>query len=159
MLCLFRCLLRLVLPWVLCLLCLSRLSFFGGLSAKSPRLVEIDYDKLSERRRRKARERADARGFVYLGFGKHVIMKGVLCPMSLGKEVVCRVEDDKLRIYGIDNVVDFLKGGGDPKCNDLSLELNEMEGIQAWYEPFAGYAKLKFDFKTSEFDDIGPQYA
>lgn len=22
-----------------------------------------------------------------------------------------------------------------------------------------GYAKLKFDFKTSEFDDIGPQYA
>lgn len=140
-------------------LLVSLIFFWWSERDKSPRLVEIDYDKLSERRRRKARERADARGFVYLGFGKHVIMKGVLCPMSLGKEVVCRVEDDKLRIYGIDNVVDFLKGGGDPKCNDLSLELNEMEGIQAWYEPFAGYAKLKFDLGTSEFADIGSSYA
>lgn len=35
--------------------------------SKSTRLVEINYDKLSERRRRKARERADARGFVHLG--------------------------------------------------------------------------------------------
>jgi|GEM_PF-3522070 len=83
---------------------------------KSAHLVEIDYNKLSERRRRKARERADTRGFVYLGLGKRVFTRKITFPMSLGEEMVCRVEDDGVRIYEIGNVVDFLKGGGDPKC-------------------------------------------
>lgn len=33
------------------------------------------------------------------------------------------------------------------------------DGVDGILQPFAGYAKLKFDFGTSEFDDIGPQYA
>lgn len=32
-------------------------------------------------------------------------------------------------------------------------------GVDGILQPFAGYAKLKFNLGTSEFDDIGPQYA
>lgn len=39
------------------------------------------------------------------------------------------------------------------------FDFDEIKGIQAWYEPFAGYAKLKFDLGTSEFADIGSSYA
>lgn len=127
--------------------------------SKSTRLVEIDYNKLSERRRRKAWERADARGFVHLGWGLHVMSSEVSVPITLGEETVCRVEGDELRVYIVDDVADFLKGGGDPKCYGSPFDFDEIKGIQAWYEPFAGYAKLKFDLGTSEFDDIGPQYA
>lgn len=83
----------------------------------------------------------------------------VSVPITLGEETVCRVECDELRVYIVDDVADFLKGGGNPKHYGVSFRLEEMKTIQVWYEPFAGYAKLKFDFGTSEFDDIGPQYA
>lgn len=160
MLCLFRCpQLRVAVDYPFALIFCMLVIYWLTNRNKSAHLVEIDYNKLSERRRRKARKRADARGFVYLGLGKRVFTREITFPMSLGEEMVCRVEDDGVRIYEIGNVVDFLKGGGDPKCYGSPFDFDEIKGIQAWYEPFAGYAKLKFDFGTSEFDDIGPQYA
>lgn len=42
---------------------------------------------------------------------------------------------------------------------EVLFVFDEIKGIQAWYEPFAGYAKLKFNLGTSEFADIGSSYA
>lgn len=126
--------------------------------SKSPRLVEIDYDKLSERRRRKAWERADARGFVHLGWGLHVMSSEVSVPITLGEETVCRVEGDELRVYIVDDVADFLKGGGNPKHYGVSFRLEEMKTIQVWYEPFTGYACLRIDFGHRMLAELEPNY-
>lgn len=102
-------------------LLVSLIFFWWSERDKSPRLVEIDYDKLSERRRRKARERADARGFEHLGWGLHVMSSEVSVPITLGEETVCRVEGDELRVYIVDDVADFRKGGGNPKYYGVSI--------------------------------------
>lgn len=121
-------------------------------------LVEVDYDKLSEKRRREAWERADSRGFVYLGLGRQVLTWDVSFPMTLGKETVCRVEGGELRIYEIDSAADFLNGGGNPRYYGASFRLAEIREIRVWYEPFTGYACLRIDFVNSMVSELGPDY-
>lgn len=159
MLCLFRFLLRLDLPRVQCLLCLPRLFFIGCLAAAKVRvwwrLIMTSCRNVVGGRPGSALMPA---GLCILVGGLHVMSSEVSVPITLGEETVCRVEGDELRVYIVDDVADFLKGGGNPKHYGVSFRLEEMKTIQVWYEPFTGYACLRIDFGHRMLAELEPNY-
>lgn len=76
------------------------------------KLVEIKYGNLSEKRKHKARERADKDGYIYLGNVRRQLGAGAYWDMTMEDNVVCRVNNEKIDFYSIGDKTIFLPGLG-----------------------------------------------
>ncbi len=110
-----------------------------------PTLFEIKYESLSEKRKQKARDCADRRGFIYLGDAKQQIDDGLSWYMEQGENVVCRFDGDDICFYSIEDKKAFFAGIDSPKLLPYSISIFRIVNIQAWYKPGGDTGIIRID--------------
>lgn len=108
-------------------------------------LFEIKYESLSEKRKQKARDRADRRGFIYLGDAKRQLDTDLSWYMSSGKNVACRFDGDELGFYVIEDNTDFFNGTDCPKSLLCGVPISQIRHIQAWGRPGAASGAIRIN--------------
>ena len=111
------------------------------------KLVEIKYGNLSEKRKHKARERADKDGYIYLGNVRRQLGAGAYWDMTMEDNVVCRVNNEKIDFYSIGDKTIFFAGVGNPESLSYEIQISKIDRIRAWYQPGGNYGLLRIDLQ------------
>lgn len=138
--------------------------FFSKWRAKSRRSAQlraaamhveevVDYNALSEKRRGKAWERFDYLGYIYLGKCCY-FRDGVVRVESFDdKECVCRIEEDGVRMYTLENPFLFFLRREKPKPTDVVFPVRSFRHLRATYYKDDSEFKLTIKFCGDNLDE------
>ncbi len=111
------------------------------------KLVEIKYSSLTEKRKEKARNRADKHGFIYLGNARQQLGAGAYWDMTMEDNVVCQFNNGKIGFYSIEDKANFFAGVESPKPLSCEILISKIDRVRAWYQPGGDYGLLRIDLQ------------